>query len=209
MDKPERRASSQTETRVIKRADGTRQIVGYSARFDEWTTLYESKYFRWREVIRPGAFARALREKQDVRALFNHDETYVLGRSTAGTLMLREDKVGLFAEITPPDSQTINDLVVTPIERGDISGQSFAFMIAPAGEVVTIMTDASGRTLEDREILDVDLYDVGPVTFPQYESTDIALRAAGEARAQGLIQQRRAHLRALNLRMLALRLHER
>jgi phage head maturation protease len=58
------------------------------------------------------------------------------------------------------------------IMRGDLTGSSFAFDIRDAswheeGEVAI------------RTIKDVTLYDVGPVTFPAYESTQVFARDNG------------------------------
>ena len=58
----------------------------------------------------PGAFRRALAADPDVRALFNHDSNYVLGRTTNGTLRLAEDPRGLVAEFDAPDTQYARDL---------------------------------------------------------------------------------------------------
>jgi len=62
------------------------------------------------EIVRPGAFARAIQQGQDVRALFNHDENHVLGRTANGTLRLEEDARGLAVEIDPPDTQVGRDV---------------------------------------------------------------------------------------------------
>ena len=43
------------------------------------------------EVIRPGAFTAAI-GRDDVRALFNHNPNFVLGRTSAGTLRLSQDR---------------------------------------------------------------------------------------------------------------------
>lgn len=169
-------------------------IVGHASVFDQWTTLYEGRYWTWREVIRPGAYARAIREKQDVRSLFNHDPNFVLGRTRSGTLRLAEDRVGLMTETDAPATQTIRDLVLAPIGREDVTGMSFAFSVPSVGERtwterpdgtevmetpyerVTLRYEGE-RLVEKREILDVDLYDVSPVTYPAYEGTDVALRS--------------------------------
>jgi HK97 family phage prohead protease len=169
-----------------------RSIVGHAAVFDQWTTMYDGTYYTAREVVRPGAFARAIREKQDVRALFNHDPNFILGRMKSGTLRLSEDRAGLLSEIDAPDTQTVNDLVVSPIERGDMDGMSFGFVarrsakttitrtadatvIDRGGDRITIRQEGD-KEVEERELLDVDLLDVSPVCDPQYDGTDVALR---------------------------------
>jgi HK97 family phage prohead protease len=120
----------------------------------------------------PGAFDRALKEKQDVRALFNHDDNQVLGRSKSGTLRMSVDSKGLKYEIDPPDTQLGRDLV-TSIRRGDIDGSSFAFIVR--GQKWN-ETTKDGVTTYLREITDCDLMDVSPVTYPAYEQTSVAVR---------------------------------
>lgn len=121
------------------------------------------------EVIRRGAFARAIAEAQDVRALWNHDPALVLGRTGNGTLALSEDERGLAFTVTPPDTQWARDLV-TLVERGDVSQCSFAFAARDDDWSVR-----DGQHL--RELRDVALYDVGPVTFPAYGATSVAVRS--------------------------------
>ncbi len=70
----------------------------------------------------------------DVRGLFNHDPNFILGRSAAGTLSLSVDERGLRYDITAPDTQTIRDLVLAPMMRGDINQSSFAFRVSHDGE---------------------------------------------------------------------------
>jgi len=150
--------------------DEDRKIVGYAAKFDR-----ESQPLGWfTEVIRPGAFAPALQDS-DVRALWNHNDDWVLGRTSAGTLTLREDEVGLWIEIDPPGTQWARDLMHS-IERGDVTQMSFAF-----GDVTDRRTDDGETVL--RELLEIrKLYDVSPVTYPAYEDTEVYLRkiASGE-----------------------------
>jgi HK97 family phage prohead protease len=176
----------------------TPHLVGHASVFDQWYDAYKGRTYISREIVRQGAFTQAIQEQQDVRALFNHDESYVLGRTKAGTLQLSQDSIGLVSDITPPTTQLIRDMVLEPIRRGDISQMSFAFRVRKNAEVVLtvngdtevyfdggqrITTRYDGDMLiEERELLNLDLFDVAPVTFPAYEQTDIGLqdRAARE-----------------------------
>lgn len=156
-----------------------RTIVGYGAVFynaDDPGT----EYWLWDdfvERIMPGAFDRALQE-DDVRSAFNHNMDLILGRTTAGTLKLSVDAIGLQYEVTPPASRAD---VVEAIERGDVTGSSFMFI--PTS--VSWRTEKIDKTYIDiREINEVELWEVGPVAFPAYDSTTSELRvAAGDAAA--------------------------
>lgn len=170
----ERRFVSNRITGVsVEERDGdTPTITGHAAVFYDGTRNTEFEFFGMRERIMPEAFNNALSRPDDVRALFNHDSNHVLGRTKSGTVKLSVDDVGLRYDITPPDTQTGRDIVES-IRRGDLSGSSFAFRV--------IGQRFSTEDSDDiREITDVELFDVGPVTFPAYESTDTGIRAIGD-----------------------------
>lgn len=164
------------EAPVTLRQDGDGQstISGHASVFFDGTPGTEFKLWENTvERIMPGTFDRALKEKDDVRGLFNHDPSLVLGRTSANTMDLSIDKRGLRYDIRPGDT-TIGKDVVEHIARGDVTGSSFAFRI----------TDETWRTEDDveiREIRGVELFDVGPVTFPAYTGADTGVR--DEARA--------------------------
>jgi uncharacterized protein len=141
------------------------RIVGHAAVFD---TIGDGGWFR--EKIAPGAFASAI-DRDDVRALFNHDPNFVLGRNKAGTLVMREDDKGLWVEIDPPDTQFARDLRAS-IQRGDISQMSFGFEILKEERVKGI-----GGEPDLFIIRDVKLWDVSPVTFPFYKETDVSVHS--------------------------------
>jgi HK97 family phage prohead protease len=141
-------------------------ITGHAAVFDTPTDI--GGWFK--EVIAKGAFASAI-GRDDVRALFNHDENYVLGR-TPNTLRLSEDDKGLAVEIDAPQTQLIKDMVLEPMKRGDLSQMSFAF------QVTKEEWDESDPKYPTRTIKDVRLFDVSPVTFPAYPTTDCNVRSA-------------------------------
>jgi uncharacterized protein len=164
----EQRTFDVSELRV-KREDEKRKIVGHAAVFN---VMGDGGWFR--EKIAPGAFASSI-QSDDVRALFNHDPNFVLGRNRSGTLKLSEDERGLHIEIEPPDTQVARDLMVS-LERGDISQMSFGF------EVIKDSWERSteGNNLDIRTLEKVRLWDVSPVTFPFYKETDVAVRSHEE-----------------------------
>ena len=174
MPKPrERRTVKGAEIRADKDSG---KITGYAAMFDSPTVIAGS----FREVIRPGAFKKTLSDGADVRALFNHDPNYVLGRNKAGTLQLTEDEKGLRYEIDPPDTQQGRDLTES-IRRGDVSQSSFAFSTVQDAW----RKDEDG--IEIRELIEVELYDVSPVTYPAYEDTEVSVRNQEIKREDGSI----------------------
>lgn len=146
-------------------------IEGYAAVFNA-----TSENLGWfTERIQPGAFSRAISENQDVRALVNHDPGQVIGRTKAGTLRLKEDDHGLFFDCDLPDTQVARDLAAL-VARGDVDGCSFGFSVRK--QVWSEEKDpATGDVKIMRELVDVDLYDVGPVTFPAYPQTEVDVRA--------------------------------
>lgn len=153
--------------RVIRKNDDSLpKVEGYAAVFNS-----DSEDMGFIERIAPGAFKKALKTS-DTRALFNHDSNIILGRTSAGTLELKEDKKGLFMSIIPPDTQLIRDMVLAPIERGDITQQSFGFTVK-ADEWKEIDGKTPIRTITEIG----ELFDVSPVTFPAYPDTDVALRS--------------------------------
>lgn len=149
-------------------------ISGYAAVFYDATDP-GTQYDFWGdgtylERIMPGAFDRALRE-DDVAALYNHNPDHLLGRSSAdpATLKLSVDKRGLKYWIDPPENQ-LGKQVTMSIQRGDLKGSSFAFVITDQ----TIREEQSGEVFI-REITGVELWDVGPVTYPAYSGTTTGL----------------------------------
>lgn len=150
----------------VQRTDDVSVIEGHAAVFDKWSETLGG-IFPFKEKVKRGAFMDSL-EKDDIRALFNHDPNYVLGRNKSGTLELREDAEGLLVRITPPNTQWARDLQVS-IERGDINQMSFGFMVEEDEW-------RSEDGYDVRELRKVKLYDVSPVTYPAYTATDVGVR---------------------------------
>lgn len=195
-----RRLLKVSELRVSDGANGKKTISGYAAVFDQRSELL---YDWFEEIIRPGAFTKTL-ANADVRCLFNHNPDVVLGRTSAQTLRLREDTRGLYMECDLPDTTAAKDLAES-IRRKDVSQQSFAFRVAT--QRWTYDKDPDKPAL--RELLEVELFDVSPVTYPAYPQTDVGIRSQdlGDEDLRAERQQYMDHVGAIDqdrLRMLRL-----
>lgn len=165
---------------IEKREDGEDYmptIRGYAAVFDTETVIGGSDW-GFREKIAKGAFTEAIRTS-DVRALYNHDEEYVLGRVKSGTLRLAEDDRGLKVEIDPPDTQDARDLIKR-MQRGDIDQMSFAFTMEGGVQTWDESGDMPLRIIEKVG----DLLDVSVVTYPAYPETEAAARSLAACRKE-------------------------
>lgn len=196
----ERRSTLQPVA-VTKRADGKSTITGYAAVFYREGEA-GTEYNLWDDLVEriaPGAFDRALKEKHDARGLYNHDPANLLGRVSSGTTRLTVDAKGLRYEIDLPDTRAGQD-VAALIERGDLSGSSFAFMPRK-------VTYSVGDQLDVRTIEDVDLFDVGPVTYPAYEGTSVGMRS-GDKASRADYEAWKARSREVQSVLLSLDIHD-
>ena len=144
--------------------DGRLYIEGYFAVYNSRYELWDGAY----ETIEPGAFEGQL--DSDVRALCNHDTALVLGRTTANTLILRDDERGLWGSIiiNQADQDAIN--LYERVRRGDVSQCSFGFDILDQD---VEYQDGQPTVWHIRK---VRLYEVSVVTFPAYTETSVQAR---------------------------------
>lgn len=176
-----RTVATRFETR--EEGDGAPHITGYFAVFG---SNYEIAP-QMSESIAPGAFSDSL--GGDVRALTNHDSTLVLGRTTAGTLELREDEHGLWGDIriNPNDQDAMN--TYARVSRGDVSQCSIGF------EIVDEETETRADGSVHWTIKGVVLYEVSVCTFPAYAETNV------QARSREAAELKRRRLEAWKTRM--------
>lgn len=150
-------------------------LVGYAAKYHSWSKDLGG----FKERITNGAFARSLRERADVKALFNHQPDNILGRTKSGTLTLEDNAEGLrFRCMLNRNSQAHRDLYEA-VKRRDIDECSFAFTVPPGGDDWTDGTDPedNSRKIALRTLKDVDLLDVSVVTYPAYDRTSVGARS--------------------------------
>jgi HK97 family phage prohead protease len=166
-------ALSKIETRVSAaefeiREDGDGMTFeGYAAVFNS-----PSEPLPFIERIAPGAFRGSLKQRNDIKILWNHDTGSVLGSTRSGTLSLSEDDRGLRVSAKLPNTNLGRDTAEL-IRRGDIDSMSFGFSTPRDGD--TWSADGTERTLNS-----VRLHEVSIVAFPAYTAT------AGTTQVRGL-----------------------
>lgn len=149
-------------------------LVGYGVVYGR----YSQDLGGFREVTMPGAGAKTIAE-QDIRALFNHDPNQLLGRKGAGTVRLASDNHGVRYEVDLPDTQLGRDMQ-TLVARGDLAGSSHSFqVVGRSGQKWT--RDSNGGPV--RQLHEFRMRDIGPVVFPSYTQTEVALRSLAEQRS--------------------------
>ena len=138
-------------------------IRGYAAVYNSDSEWMGGFY----EQIEKGAFDEVL--DNDVRAYLNHDENYLLGRVSSGTLRISSDERGLFYEVDLPNTTYANDLIEL-MKRGDINQSSFAFLIDRDR-----WEERNGKTYRIIEKVS-RLLDVSPVAQPAYPDATSELK---------------------------------
>ena len=149
--------------------DNELYIEGYFAVFNSETKVWRNEY----EKIAKGCFAETIK-KDDIRCLFNHNDSIVLGRNIANTLELKEDNKGLWGrvKINCDDSQAMD--IYQRVKRGDISGCSFGFYPT---EVTTEMIETDTDVEYHDTIIKADIDEVSICTYPAYQDTEIQARS--------------------------------
>ncbi|MGU8065541.1 HK97 family phage prohead protease [Streptococcus suis] len=164
MQKRKAYMATQFQTRE-EQESGDLILSGYFIKFDEETELWPG-YF---EVIKREGVEKAIKDA-DIRALFNHDHSLVLGRTGNDTVQLGVDDVGLFGDIiiNKDDPQAVG--AYARVQRGDVIGCSFGFF------PIKINTEERDDGSYLDTILDLEIFEVSPCTFPAYPQTEIAAR---------------------------------
>ena len=152
----------------IRDVDGNRTIRGMAIPFNRDSADLGG----FRERIDPGALKRSL-ESSDVVMLWQHDAAQPITRESTG-LKLEIRKSGVWFEADASDFTTRQrDL----LERGVVKSMSFGF-------VSNEDSWEQERKPVRRTLLDIDLREISPVTWPAYNQTSVAIRSAAKAGIQ-------------------------
>ena len=155
--------------RIEIRADGA-HISGYVNATEKRSRPVITPHGRVIEEIEPRAFAGALERAQDVPLTVDHQDR-VYASTRAGTLELREDEIGLYAQATVTDGELID-----AARSGKIRGWSFG-MYNVQDE---IEQRADGLPLRRIQALDLDHVTLVVHKMPVYSATSVEVRADGE-----------------------------
>jgi HK97 family phage prohead protease len=128
----------------------------------------------FKEQIAPKTFEKALQKNDDVKLLFNHQESRQLGSMKEGNLQLFEDNIGLRAIARVTDTE-----VIQKAKAGELRGWSFGFVDNKPN-----WTDGEDgvqrRMLEDIDLKEVSILD----KTPAYIATTIEARGETEVVAE-------------------------
>lgn len=173
----------------VREAEGegkSRTIEGHAVVFGQRSCNLTpwSSYREVYEIIEPGAITKELINRSDVVLTAFHNNEIILGRSVngKGTLSLTLDDKGMLCRCTLAETATADELL-SAIERGDITGMSFAFTCdeddsenGVSYERIEARND-DGKEVWLRHVKRItELYDVTIAGHPAYPQTDIAQR---------------------------------
>lgn len=161
--------------RISIRADSV-TVEGYVNAVERNSKPLNSRVGKFVERICKGAFSNALKRREDIHVLLNHDWTRDLGSTSKGNLELAEDSIGLHARAVITDKDVIEDA-----RQGNLVGWSFGF------EDVDVEQDTEDG-LPLRKVRDMDLHEVSILNrrrSPAYDGTLIMARAEDDVHYYG------------------------
>lgn len=133
--------------------DGKRRIEGYAAVFGNRDA--------YGDIIMQGAFERSLRERPDVKVLWQHNTREPIGKQEAAV----EDDFGLAVVGALTNTDHVTGTVVPLLLDGVITGLSIGY---------NVMEEDYDGDLEAWLLKDIELFEWSPVTFPANELATIS-----------------------------------
>lgn len=158
--------------KVEVRADGTAKISGYvNVTGKKSRPIIKPDGTRCIEVVEERTFDEAIKRAGNVTVTVDHDKTHIYASTEDNTLTIKEDSIGLHADVLIRDA-TLIELA----KKGEIKGWSFGMY-----NVVDKMEQRSDE-LPIRHITKLDLDHLTLVVNkrPCYAATSVELRADEE-----------------------------
>lgn len=156
------------------RADGA-HISGYVNVTEKKSRPVITPHGKVIEEIEPRAFAGALERAGEVTLTVDHDASHIYATTKDSSLSLREDEIGLHAEVTIRD----RDLIALARD-GKIRGWSFGMYNVKD----TVEPRADDLPLRRISALDLDHVSLIVHKSPIYSATSVEVRADGETQLE-------------------------
>jgi Escherichia/Staphylococcus phage prohead protease len=167
-----------TERRSVNLVDAEvkgRIFRGLAAVFDTPWSDRLTEAAGYREVVKRGAFRKALSKGDNIPFLLEHDPHQLLGTTQSGNVKIREDARGLLVEATLPDNP-LSQYARSLIDAGDMRGMSYGIALDPKQDT---MLTREGNVWTRAIIGAKQLLDVSLTWQPAYSATEVSLRSTG------------------------------
>jgi HK97 family phage prohead protease len=178
MDPPDDGTFYREAAFTLEQTDDGRTLEGYAAVVNSPADI-EDMLGTYTEVIAPGAFRQSLKPGPDGNAtkfpklMFNHGRHTFFGPYPIGTFEeLREDVRGLYVRARLHDNWFVEP-IADAIRSGAIDGMSIRFEVPKGKESWEKQHSKNVRTVREAK-----LYELGPVVYPAYAETTVAVRSA-------------------------------
>lgn len=177
MTKEYRTFAAAADFKADESEGNAKKLAGYFVRYNE---AAQAKPYDYYEKIIPGVFKDSL-GSSDIRCLYNHNNDFVLGRQSAGTLELEDREDGLFGTVTINEADTDALNVYERVKRGDITGCSFGAWV----DEEEMVEDGELTLFEMRR---AELIEVSITPFPFYPTT--TMEVAADSRSEQIHRRR-------------------
>lgn len=149
------------------RADGA-HISGYVNATEKKSRPVITPHGKVIEEIEPRAFEAAIARAGNITLTVDHDSAHVFAETQNGTLQLREDDIGMHADVLITDPELIE-----LARKGKIRGWSFGMY----NVVDTVEPRADDLPLRRISALDLDHVTLVVRKVPVYSATSVEVRA--------------------------------
>ena len=149
------------------RADGA-HISGYVNATEKKSRPVITPHGKVIEEIEPRAFEAAIARAGNITLTVDHDSAHVFAETQNGTLQLREDDIGMHADVLITDPELIE-----LARKGKIRGWSFGMY----NVVDTVEPRANDLPLRRISALDLDHVTLVVRKVPVYSATSVEVRA--------------------------------
>lgn len=153
--------------RIEERADGL-HISGYVNVTGKFSKPVVTPHGKVIETVEERAFERAIQKGGDITVTVDHDSSHAYACTNDGTLQLREDAIGLHADVLIKDST-----VVEMAKKGKIRGWSFGMY----NVIDELEQRADGLPIRHIKELTLDHITLVKNKIPCYSATSVEVRA--------------------------------